>query len=506
MNKEDILLDAQGIIKTFLGVQALKGVDLQILRGEVHALIGENGAGKSTLIKVLTGAIPKDEGCIRFCGKEVNIQNRIDAQNLGIAVIFQELSLIPTLTVAQNVLLCREPVNRIGIINQKKLLNKVRALINKFELPLDENAIIENLSISQRQLVGILGALSLNASLIIMDEPTTSLTTSEVDHLFKIIKELCNKNVSVLFISHRIKEIYDLADSITILRDGEKVGSFKKNEIKPEMAIKLMIGKDVKERTFNYSSSIMLQKPILQVRRLTQNNVFSEISFDVYPGEVVGLAGLIGSGRTEILKAIFGADKINRGEILLEQKKVKIDSIRKAIRLGIGLIPEDRRIQGLVPLLSITKNIGLCNFDQINRYRFFVNSKLENQISQNAITKFDIRPKNPNAAVCTLSGGNQQKVVVGKWLIRNLKILLIDEPTAGVDVGAKDEIHRLLKELLKQGVGVVMVSSDLSELILLSHRIIVLRSGIIVKEFKNQLITEEEILAASSGIDYKVVE
>jgi ribose transport system ATP-binding protein len=500
MNRE-VLLEAQAIIKSFTGTKALKGVDLTIHKGMIHGLIGENGAGKSTLIKILTGAFLRDSGSIRFKSREVEIRNRQDAQDLGIAVIFQELSLIPTLTVAQNVLLGREPIRPFSkIINKKELLKTVQNLLDHFGFPLDAGAIVETLSISQRQLAEIVKALSLDASLIIMDEPTASLTATEADHLFKIIRDLRNKGISILFISHRMEEVLELADEITILRDGERVALIERNEMSPGEIIRLMIGKSLGQK-HKPLPQLEHSEPLLEVRNLTRKQAFSRVSFSVGKGEILGIAGLVGAGRTEILRAIFGADPIDAGEIYLDGQRINIGSIQQAIALGFGLIPEDRRIQGLIPLLSISRNIALSNYDHLSRYRWLLNGHAERELSSKAIDELDIRPPHAETIIKTLSGGNQQKVVLAKWLGRRIKILLIDEPTAGVDVGAKEEIYNLIENLARAGVGIILVSSDLFELIRLSNRVLVLRSGRVVRHFAGEDLTEERILSASAGIE-----
>jgi ribose transport system ATP-binding protein len=497
----DMILEARGIKKAYTGVQVLKGVDFLIRKGEIHSLVGENGAGKSTLIKILTGAVTKDEGTIEFNGNRAEIRDRSDSIKLGISVIFQDLSLIPTLTVAENIFLGKEPVHpATKLIRRKELNRKAEELIRQYGFSLSANMVVERLSIAQQQLVEILKALSLESSLLIMDEPTASLTAHEAQQLFKVVRDLRNRGVSILYISHRMDEVYDLSDQITILRNGECIRSVPKDEINPSEIINLMIGKVIEHhsrgRMFKDFSHT---EPCLQVSGLTRRGAFTDINFQVYPGEVVGLAGLVGAGRTEILRAIFGIDKLDEGSISLQSERVKKPSVKKSIRLGIGFIPEERRAQGLVSSLSINRNISLSNHDQIKRFKVLVNKRLESKMAQNSIVNLDIRPSNPDMLVQSLSGGNQQKVVLAKWLARDLKVLLIDEPTAGVDVGAKEEIYKIIEQLSAKGVSIVLVSSDMAELIRLSNRVLVLRSGKVVTELMGGS-SEEDILAAASGI------
>jgi ribose transport system ATP-binding protein len=497
MGEKENLLLMKGIGKSFNGVEVLRDVDLDVARGEVHALMGENGAGKSTLIKILTGIYPKDGGQIFFNGREVNIESRGDAASCGIAVIYQELSLIPTLTVAQNVMLGKEP-GMFGILGRREIYKKAQDLMDQYNFKLKADAVVETLSIAQRQTVEILKALSEDASLIIMDEPTASLSSREAELLFGIIEQLREKGVSILYISHRLEEVFRLSDRLTILRDGQKVGVLTKGSYKPEEVIHMMIGKDLNRA----SASRHLKKPetekILEVRGLCRRGVFSDISFSVHRGEILGIGGLVGSGRTEALRCIFGADPFEKGEILFEGKPLR-NSVSSAIKNGFGLIPEDRRVQGFVPLLSVERNIASTNYDQLSKAGV-VHRPNEKKLGWEAVKKLDIRPANPLQQVGNLSGGNQQKVVLGKWLLRDLKVLLVDEATAGIDVGAKDEIYRLLEELAAQGVVVIVVSSDLQELLRVSSRILVFRKGRIFKEFNTGVVTQADVLKAASGI------
>ena len=497
MSEKENLLLMKGIEKSFSGVKVLKNVDLDVVKGEVHALMGENGAGKSTLIKILTGIYPKDGGQILLNGKEVSIESRGDAADCGIAVIYQELSLIPTLTVAQNVMLGKEP-SAFGILRRRKMYRDVQALIDHYDFKLRADAIVETLSIAQRQTVEVLKALSEDASLIIMDEPTASLSARETELLFDIIEQMRAKGVSVLYISHRLEEVFRLSDRLTILRDGQKVAVLKKDEIHPEEVIRMMIGKELNIASASHSLKRPDTDVVLEIRNLSRRGVFSDVSFTAHKGEILGIGGLVGSGRTEVLRCIFGADPYDSGEILFQGAPLK-KITRSIIQKGFGLIPEDRRTQGFIPLLSVERNVASSNYDQLTRMGI-VNFRNEKNLGQDAVKKLDIRPPNPLQQVGNLSGGNQQKVVLGKWLMRDLKVLLVDEATAGIDVGAKDEIYRLLEGLAYQGVVIILVSSDLQELLRISTRILVFRKGRIIREFNEGTVSQEDILKAASGI------
>lgn len=500
---EGALLQARDIFKSFSGVPVLVGVNFTVDKGEVHALMGENGAGKSTLIKILTGVYSKDEGQIYWDGKPVEINNYQECQKLGVACIYQELSVIPPLTVAQNVFLGREP-RKFGMINYKKMNEMTEELIKKYDFPLKPTDIVENLGMGQRQLIEILKGLSVNSRLLIMDEPTASLSGKEVESLFYIIESLKKQGVSIVYISHRLEEVYRLSDRLTILRDGKNAALLTKEEIEPIRVIETMIGKAVDESAFASKRLIPNQKETrLEVKHLTDDRGrFENISFEVKKGEILGFGGLIGSGRTELVRAIYGIDHAKSGEIYIDGK-LHNPSPKNSLKIGIGFVPEDRRNQGFIPLLSTTKNIALVNYDIIKIKGAAISDTDELKMSKEAIQKMDIRPSNPDKQVGLMSGGNQQKVVLGKWLMRDLKLLIVDEPTAGIDVGAKNEIYQILENLAKEGVSIIVVSSDLQELIRVSHRILVMRKGSIIKEFKDEIITQNKVLSAAQGVEHR---
>ena len=497
----ETILQALDIGKSFGGVPVLKHVDLEIRKGEVHALMGENGAGKSTLIKIITGAYSKDSGQLKWKGNNVEINSRSDCQALGISCIYQELSVIPALSVSQNVLLGKEPrIGKTHLIDYKKMNSMVQELIERYGFPLNPTDCVNDLGIGQRQLVEILKGLSSDADLLIMDEPTASLSGRESEILFSIIEALRDKGVSIIYISHRLEEVYRLADRLTILRDGENVVVLEKEEINPVEVIRLMIGKVVDESEGSVKTLCRTGSEVaLEVRDLSSRGVFDKVSFQVRRGEILGFGGLIGAGRTELVRCLYGIDGYSSGEIYLEGEKY-VPKVKKSIKRGFGFVPEDRRNQGFIPLLSINRNTALTNYDLIRKSGGAISKKEELKMCLNAIEAVDIRPKDPDKAVGLLSGGNEQKVVLGKWLMRDLKLLIVDEPTAGIDVGAKDEIYRILRELALRGVMVILVSSDLQELLRVSDRILVMRKGRIVKEFSEGTVTQADILAAASGL------
>lgn len=497
----NFLLRAEGIWKSFSGNVVLRNVDFEVRRGEVHALMGENGAGKSTLIKIITGTYAKDAGQIYWKGRPVDIDNLRACQALGIACIFQELSVIPSLTVAQNVFLGREP-RRMGLIDYARMNRDAQELIQKYDFPLRASDLAGDLGVGMRQMVEILKGLSFDAELLIMDEPTASLSGKEARTLFGIIEGLREQGVSVVYISHRLEEVYRLSNRLTVLRDGENAAVLEREEIEPHKVIQLMIGRELARRDGALSRMRGVTpgaEATLRVRNIRRVGVFGPVSFDAHRGEILGIGGLIGAGRTEMARAIYGIDKFDSGEILLENS-VFSPSPGKCIRAGFGFVPEDRRGEGFIPLLSVRNNVALPNYDIIGKVGPAIREREEAEMCSKAIETVDIRPADPEKQVLLLSGGNQQKVVIGKWLMRNLKVLIVDEPTAGVDVGAKNEIYGILERLARDGVTVILISSDLEELLRVSHRILVMRKGQIQREFSEGLVSQSDILEAASGL------
>ncbi|HBN80482.1 MAG TPA: sugar ABC transporter ATP-binding protein [Ruminococcaceae bacterium] len=497
----EYLLKMEAIEKSFSGTPVLKKVDFEVRPGEVHALMGENGAGKSTLIKILTGFFPKDGGKIYMDGRQVEINNRNDATKYGISAIYQELSLIPTLSVMQNIMLGKERTQTC-LLRSKEMKKEAQQLIDRYGFGLKPDAIVETLPIAQRQTVEILKALNGKSRLIIMDEPTASLSNKESESLFQIIRQLKEQGVSIIYISHRLEEVYRLADRLTILRDGARVAVLDRKEIVPKDVAVMMIGKALNEATA--SENLRPPKPevVLKTDRLTRKGVFQDISFELHKGEILGFSGLVGSGRTEVMRAVYGADNYDSGTVLLNGKPLPKNNIGKSISLGFGLVPEDRISQGFTPLLSIERNVALTNYDTLSAFGF-VRVPQEKRLGAKMVKSLNIKPGNPLVHVGDLSGGNQQKAVLAKWLSRGLNVLIIDEPTAGIDIGAKDEIYKILENLAENGTSIILISSDLKEVLRVSHRILVMRKGKIFTEFSEGSITQEDLLMAESGITKK---
>ncbi len=495
MNESKVLLRAENICKQFSGIPVLKNVDLDIRRGEVHALMGENGAGKSTIIKIITGVYTKDAGQIYIDGEPADIQTRQDARNSGISVIYQELSLIPALTVTENIFLGQEKT-RFGVTVNRAMRQEVQALIDKYAFDVRPGDVVGSLGMAQRQMVEILKALSADAKLIIMDEPTSSLSAAESEKLFTTIESLKSKGTSVLYISHRLEEVYRISDRLTVMRDGRKVGVLNKGEINAQTVTKMMIGHEIKQTREDVTVNINKDRR-LEVTDLCYKNILKNINFIANGGEILGIGGLVGSGRSELIRCIYGAEKPSSGTITYNGKPVS-RSIGRNIRSNFGLVPEDRRAQGFITLLSIEKNVALANYDRLSK-GWFVGRRKEAELADTTIKNYDIRPPKRTLQVGNLSGGNQQKVVLGKWLSRNPEVLLLDEPTSGVDVGVKADLYRYMRELANTGAIIIMVSSDLAELTMVSDRILVMYGGKFFEEFTSHNVTQTAVLLASSG-------
>lgn len=497
------LLEMQGISKTFPGVKALDRVDFELLAGEVHALVGENGAGKSTLMKILAGAETPDEGEIRLEGKTVQIQTPQQAIRLGIAMIFQEFNLAPHLSVMENLFLGHEP-RRFGWVQFRRMEQGAHALLKRVGLNLSPHARVGTLSVAQQQMVEIAKALSRNARLIIMDEPSATLTQHELQTLFDLIRQLQSEGIGVIYISHRLEEVFGIADRVTVLRDGRRIATAPVREVTRDQLIQWMVGRELEERTRPASTSPELHgsdrsaPPLLEVRNLSRRGVLRNVSFRLSRYEIVGLAGLVGSGRTELARALYGADPFDEGELLWEGRPIRIRSPQDAVRLGIGLLTEDRKAQGLVLPMNLRENLTLSKLQAVARAGFLRLSE-ERRVAEEYRHLLSIRTPSVEQAVRWLSGGNQQKVVIAKWLFSQCRLLIFDEPTRGVDVGAKREIHHLIRQLAAQGVGILLISSELPEVLALSDRILVMRAGRIEGELPAAEATQEKILRLATG-------
>lgn len=493
----DIILEMKNISKSFPGVQALRNASFYCRKGEVKALVGENGAGKSTLMKILAGVYQPDEGEMILKGKKVQFNNPRDAQKSGISIIYQEGSLLPYLGVAENIFLGREPRKKLTFIDSSALYREAEKLLNKLEIEIDLTAPVYNLSLAQQQMIEIAKALSLNAELIIMDEPSAALTTQELDRLFQIIHSLKNQGVTVIYISHRIEEIFHIADRVTVLKDGKVVSTTSIREIDEEILIRQMVGRDIEGR-FPAKGGVEKKKG-LSVVGLSCRGVLHDINLEVRKGEIVGLAGLVGSGRTELARAIFGVRCPDKGEIHLDGRKIKVKSPRDAINSGIGLVTEDRKKDGLILGLSVKKNITLPSLDRLTKMGL-VSGKRERRWVKKIIQELDIRTPSMDQQVEYLSGGNQQKVSLAKWLVTESDVIIFDEPTRGIDVGAKFEIYNLILDLARRGKAILMISSELPEILGMSDRILVMREGKIVGELLPQDATEEKIISLATGL------
>lgn len=491
------ILELRNVSKSFPGVRALDNVSFDVYPGEVHALLGENGAGKSTLIKIISGVYMPNEGSQYVYGKKVDFQTPLEAQASGIATIYQELLLFPALTVAENIFMGHPPRNRFGGVDWPTMRRKAADLLNSLDIyDLKPAEIVGALSIGNRQRVEIAKALSRDARLLIMDEPTASLTEADVERLFDIVRKLRERDVGIVYISHRLDEVFELADRVTVLRDGGYVGTKPVAETSRDDLISMMVGRTI-DALFP-KKKVPLGDVVLDVERLDRRPLTKDVSFSIKSGEIVGLAGLVGSGRSELAQAIFGVTPADSGNILLAGQKVDIASPRDAKGLGIAYVPEDRGLQGLIRPMTLRENISMAVLERLASATV-VNRADERRLAEDAIQQFGIRASSPEQVANKLSGGNQQKVVLAKWLATDPQLLIMDEPTRGVDVGAKAEIHRLMGELVERGLAILMISSELPEIMGMSDRILVMREGRLVAEFGRDEASQEEIAAAMMG-------
>ncbi len=490
----DILVSMEEIDKTFPGVHALDKARFELRAGEVHALVGENGAGKSTLMKILAGIYPKDSGRIVVQGKELDIPNPRAAQHLGISMIHQELNLMPHLTLAQNVFIGREPRQSIPfMLNEKQTNAQTQALFDSMHLRLDPRIKAAELSVAKQQMVEIAKAISFNSQVLIMDEPTAALTETEIDELFNIIRQLRGRGVGIVYISHRLEELARISDRITVMRDGRTVDTVTTSEVSIDRIISMMVGRTIYESAPDVPETPD-QEVVLEVKNLNRGAAIKNINFQLRKGEILGFAGLMGAGRTEVARAVFGADPIDSGEIYVGGKKVEIKSPNDAVKYGIGYLSEDRKRYGLALGLNVESNIILAAFQKFLDWAMLVNNDRTRKIAQHHVDTLAIKTPGLQQLVKNLSGGNQQKVVIGKWLTADTDILIFDEPTRGIDVGAKSEIYKLLNELTHQGKSIIMISSELPEILRMSHRIMVMCEGHITGELSAAEATQEGIM------------
>ncbi|WP_459835711.1 sugar ABC transporter ATP-binding protein [Clostridium carnis] len=487
----------ENIDKGFPGVQALKSVQLEVLKGEVHVLIGENGAGKSTLMKVLTGVYTRDRGTILFKGKEFSVKNPKEAEDLGVSIIHQEFNLLPHLTVAQNIYIGREPkIGKSFIIDDKKMINDTKILLESMHLKIDPCAIVNSLTVAEQQMVEIAKALAVKSEVLLLDEPTSALTESEIDELFRIIKKLKSDGVGIVYISHRMEEFKHIADRITVLRDGSYVGTRVWKDTNIDEIIKMMVGRDIKNKYPIKNHKI--GKVIFEAKNIKRGNIIKNVSFNIREGEILGFAGLMGAGRTEVCRAVFGADPIESGEFYLDGKQIKIKSTVDAIKYQIAYLSEDRKRDGLLLDLDVEFNTVLANLNEYSK-GIVVNDKECKKVTEKKITDLKIKTPNIEQKTKFLSGGNQQKVLIGRWLCRDTRLLIFDEPTRGIDVGAKFEVYSLMKELAEKGVAIIMISSELPEILGMSDRILVMHEGEKTGELDIKEANQEKIMQLASG-------
>ncbi|MCO5209725.1 MAG: sugar ABC transporter ATP-binding protein [Caldilinea sp.] len=503
MDKHSALLWMEDVSKSFPGVQALQNVSLHVGAGEILGLIGQNGAGKSTLMKILSGVYMPDSGEILLGGEPIQIHNPHHAQELGISIIYQELNLMPNLSVMENIFVGREPGPPL-FVSRSKLERQTRAILDRMRMHLRPTALVRSLSVAEQQMVEIAKAISRDVRVLIMDEPTSALSETEVETLFDIIRQLRDSGVAVIFISHRLEEVLHICDRVTVLRDGANAGDVAVKATSREELIRMMVGRPLDQffhRDSHLDESGNSADTVLEARGISRRGtalnpdavVLDNVSLALKRGEILGLAGLVGAGRTELARVIFGADKRSSGEIRIEGRPAKIQSPVDAIKHGIGLVPEDRKGQGLILKLAVRVNMTLANLDKLSSLDF-VQQGAERRVVDDYIQRFEIRTPSPEQRVVNLSGGNQQKVVISKWLMLNPKILIMDEPTRGIDVGAKSEIYELMHELASQGISIIMISSEFPELIAMCDRIICLAEGRVTGEVTREEATLETLM------------
>jgi inositol transport system ATP-binding protein len=495
MGENDILL-MENISKSFPGVKALNDVNLTVRKGTIHALMGENGAGKSTLMKILDGIYTPDSGQITFQGQPVTIDSTHAALKLGISMIHQELSPVPYMTVAENIFLGREPLGRFGMIDKRKLNADTKALLNRLEININPTTLMKDLSVANTQMVEIAKAISYDASLIIMDEPTSAITEREVAHLFSMIRSLKAKGVTVIYITHKMDEVFQIGDEITVLRDGKHVATVPATQTNKGRLITMMVGRELTEMFPKEDAPI--GEVVLSVRNLTRAGLVEDVSFDLHRGEILGIAGLMGAGRTTVIESIFGIHKMDEGQITIKGKKTQINSPADAIKNGLALLTEDRKLTGIMGVLPVRDNMMVASLPNYEK-RGFLNRRMMEATYKQERSRLDIKSPSMHQLIKLLSGGNQQKVLVSRWLLTSPDILILDEPTRGIDVGAKAEIHRLMSKLAQEGKAIIMISSELPEILGMSDRILVMHEGRVGGIFERKHATQESIMQAATG-------
>jgi ribose transport system ATP-binding protein len=492
-----MLLQLRGITKTFPGVIALNSVNIDFMKGEIHAIVGENGAGKSTLIKVIGGKYQPNSGDILFKGEEVRIPTPHRALEMGISTVYQEYNLVPDLRVIENIMLGREPFGTLKRVDLKQAADFCRNLMSRMGVRVDLRRYVSELGAAEAKIVEILKALVTEAEVVIMDEPTAALPEHDVDSLFSLIQSLKKNDVTVIYISHRINEIFSVADRVSVLKDGNMVGTYQVREISSDHLIKSMVGRELQDIYVTRKGEVS-QKVVLSVRDLRDEHILRGVSFDLHEGEILGIGGMTGNGQRELIRALFGAHRITHGEIAMYGETVSLNSPRQAMKLGIGFLPDDRRNEGLAITQPVRRNISLPSLD-LRQKTGVIRSREERKVVEEVVGRLGIKVTSILQKVETLSGGNQQRVVLAKWLPLNPKVLLFHEPTLGIDVGAKVEIYRLINAFVESGVSIIMVTSDMLELLHVPDRILVFYDGSVSREFLKKDATEEAVMFAASG-------
>jgi inositol transport system ATP-binding protein len=495
------LLRITSVSKRFPGVQALDNAGLEVMPGEIHALLGENGAGKSTLINILSGAQQPDSGAIEFLGEKVTMASPHDAQRRGVVTIYQEFTLAPNMTIAENVFIGREPGSGV-FVNWRKMAAETRAITTQLGLQLRPMSIVRNLSVAEQQMVEIARALSMKSRLIVMDEPTSALSLSEVEKLFRIMRNLKAQGLSIIFVTHRLEEVLEICDRYTVLRDGRLVGSGSVADTTVDGIIRLMVGRQVNalfaRRERAVAGDVALKVEGLTRRGNTQDQnatVLANVGFEARRGEILGIAGLVGAGRTEMSRAVFGADPFDSGRIIIDNREVNIRSPRDAIRHGLGLVPEDRKQQALFLALAVRVNLSMAAHKRIKRWGVFIDEAAERAMVEEYRKKLNIRMASQEQLIASLSGGNQQKVTLARWLALRPKVLIVDEPTRGIDIGAKVEVHELLFKMAQSGIAIIAISSELPEVVAISDRIVTMREGHVTGEISREDANEEILMS-----------
>jgi ABC-type sugar transport system ATPase subunit len=492
------VLKLEGINKSFGGIHALKNVNFELAEGEIHALLGENGAGKSTLIKILTGVHKLDSGSVNIHGKSVEIEDPVDARRKGIGAIYQELSLIDSLTVAENIFLGHEPVSGVGgMINRKQLVSRATEYLNNFGISIDPGIYVSELGLGQKKIIEIIKALSINADILLLDEPTTGMSKKEIETLFEIMDDLKKKKVNMIYISHHLDEVFRICDRATVLRDGENSGVFEVKDVDLKTLVRAMLGRTLKEE-FPEREGSPVEETILEVKDFRAEGMVAPVSFELRKGEILGITGIIGSGKSELALGLFGVVPRKSGEVIVKGKKASIFSPDDAKKRGISFVPEDRKVQGLFLKLPVEHNLTIANIELAMK-RGILSGKKRLKLSVETARRLRVTPLDVKMAAQNLSGGNQQKVVIGKWLCGETDILILDEPTRGIDIGAKTEIYSLINSLADKGAGILIMSSEFKEMSGICDRILVMRKGSIISEQSGKEATTEKLLTLALG-------